>query len=262
VLLRKTAWSADFLNGVVLVSLSGLVLLHVLPHTVEKAGWSAIAVAAGGFALPFVAERWRHGGNDDRASALVPVVVTSFGVHAFFDGAALVQHTGQAQDLYVATAVVLHRLPDGLAIWSVVSAMRGKRTAAGVLAALAGFTALGFGLGGQVVGGAWVALLQAFVAGSVLHVVLHPSNAQDARGEARGVATTAGALVGLGLTLFLTLAHPGGSGRETSEASTLLTLGSESVPATLVAIAVIALVWWRWLATRQGRNRRRAAHRH
>lgn len=196
-LLRKAAWSADFLDGVVLVSLCGLILLHVLPHTVEKAGWLAIAIAAGGFALPFVAERWRHGENDGRASALVPVVVTSFGVHAFFDGAALVQRTEQAQDLFVASAVVLHRLPDGLAIWSVVSAVRGKRTAAWVLAALAGFTVLGFGLGGHVVGGTWVALLQAFVAGSVLHVVLHQSHAQDARREARAVATTVGALAGL-----------------------------------------------------------------
>jgi zinc transporter ZupT len=255
-LLRKTAWSADFLNGVVLVSLSGVVLLHVLPHTIEKAGWSAIAVAAGGFALPFIAERWRHGGNDGRASALLPVIVTSLGVHAFFDGAALVQHTGQAQDLYVATAVVLHRLPDGLAIWSVVSAVRGKRVAAWVLAALAGFTVLGFGLAGQVVGGAGVALLQAFVAGSVLHVVLHPSNAQDARAQVRAVAATMGALVGLGLTIFLTLAHPGGKSLATSKASTLLALALESGPAMLVAAAVVALVWWRCL----GGKGRQAMH--
>jgi|HubBroStandDraft_6_1064221.scaffolds.fasta_scaffold46148_1 zinc transporter ZupT len=217
-----------------------------------------MAVAAGGFALPFVAERWRHGGNDGGASALVPAVVISFGVHAFFDGAALVQHTGQAQDLFVATAVVLHRLPDGLAIWSLVSAGRGKRTAAWVLAALAGFTVLGFGLGGQVVGGAWVALLQAFVAGSVLHVVLHQSHAQDAPDEVRALATTAGALVGLGLTLFLTLVHPGGGRGEGGKASTLFALASESGLAMLLAAAVVALVWWRCLRGK----RRRVLHQH
>jgi hypothetical protein len=58
---RKTRWSADLLDGLVLVAVSGLVLVHVLPHTVAVAGWTAIAVAAGGFALPFVPERWGRG---------------------------------------------------------------------------------------------------------------------------------------------------------------------------------------------------------
>ncbi len=127
-----------------------------------------------------------------------------------------------------------------------------------MLAALAGFTVLGFGLGGHVVGGTWVALLQAFVAGSVLHVVLHQSHAQDARGEARAVATTVGALAGLGLTLFLTLAHPDGGCGQASKASTLFSLASESGLAMLLAAAVVALVWWRCLHGK----RRRALHQH
>jgi uncharacterized protein len=232
---RKTRWSADLLDGLVLVAVCGLVLVHVLPHTVAVAGWTAIAVATAGFAMPFVAERWRRA-SDAGHRALVPIVIASFGVHAFIDGAALVEHGGQAHDRFVALAVVLHRLPDGLAIWSVVSVVRGATVAAWVLAVLAGFTALGFALGGHVLdvtSGHWTALLQAFVGGSVLHIVAHRPHAHQAGGGARALTYSVGALIGLGL---------------------LVVLAVDVTPAILVAAAGAGLLCWR--------SRRRAPHHH
>jgi hypothetical protein len=222
--LRKTRWSVDLLDGLVLVAVCGLVLLHVVPHAVAVAGWSAIALAAAGFAMPFLAERWRRE-RQGAITVLVPIVVASFGVHAFIDGAALVEHAEPAHDRFVALAVVLHRLPDGLAIWSVVSVARGTTMAAWVLTVLAGFTALGFAVGGQLLGatGPGIAVLQAFVGGSVLHIVMHGTSAHEAH-AGRAVASTVGALLGLVLLVLLAL---------------------HAAPATLITAGVVALLHWR-----------------
>jgi zinc transporter ZupT len=225
-LLGKTRWSAGLLDGLVLVAVCGLVLLHIVPHAVAVAGWPAVALAAAGFAMPFLAERWRRG-TQTGGFALVPIVVASFGIHAFIDGAALVERSEAADHRFVALAVLLHRLPDGLAIWSVVSAARGTTVAAWVLGVLAGFTAMGFAVGGQLLDGAsapGIALLQAFVAGSVLHIVMHGPPGHEAGGAVRAVASTAGALLGLGLLVGLTLG---------------------AAPAALITAGAVALLHWR-----------------
>jgi hypothetical protein len=222
-LLRGTRWSADLLDGLVLVAVCGLVLLHVVPHAVAAAGWSAIALAAAGFAMPFLAERWRRE-KQGASFALVSLVVASFGVHAFIDGAVLVGHAEPAHDRFVALAVVRHRLPDGLAIWSVVSVARGTTVAAWVLAVLAGCTVLGFAVGGLLgASGPGIALLQAFVGGSVLHIVMHGTSAHEAH-AGRAVASTVGALLGLVLLVMLAL---------------------HAAPAALVTAGVVALLQWR-----------------
>lgn len=232
-LVRGTKRSHDILDGLVLVSVSGLVLLHVLPHVVDSVGWIAVAVAGAGFAMPFAVERW-SGGSDSGRSALFPLVVASFGVHALVDGSALAGRGAATQARLVALAVVLHRLPDGLAIWSLVSVARGAAVAARVLAAVAGFTALGFGVGGRILDGTsgrWVAFLQAFVAGSVLHIVMHGSRTGETGGRARATAHVVGAVLGLGL---------------------LVVLAVEARGAALITGAAVGLMCWR------GRSRARA----
>jgi hypothetical protein len=84
-LFKETRGSRGLIEGLALVAVCGLVVLHVVPHAVAVAGWSALAVAAAGFAAPFLAEHWRRG-RDAGSVALVPVVIASFGAHAFIDG--------------------------------------------------------------------------------------------------------------------------------------------------------------------------------
>jgi zinc transporter ZupT len=222
-LLKGTRGAGGLLEGLALVAVCGLVILHVVPHAVAVAGWSAVAVAAAGFAAPSLAEHWRRR-RDASSVALVPIVIASFGAHAFIDGAALVQSAEPSHDRFVALAVVLHRLPDGLAIWSVVSVARGTTVATWVLVVLAAFTALGFAVGGDLLGGTSgtaIAWLQAFVAGSVLHVVMHAPHAHDAHEPEPAIASTVGALLGLGL---------------------LVMLGVHALPAALIAAAAVALL--------------------
>lgn len=231
-LFKETRGSRGLIEGLALVAVCGLVVLHVVPHAVAVAGWSALAVAAAGFAAPFLAEHWRRG-RDAGSVALVPVVIASFGAHAFIDGAALVQGAEPSHDRFVALAVVLHRLPDGLAIWSVVSAARGPTVAAWVLVVLAAFTALGFAVGAELLGGTsgpGLAWLQAFVAGSVLHIVMHAPHAHEAVESEPAIASTVGALLGLGL---------------------LVLIGVRALPAALITVAAVVLLQRR--ARRAGR---------
>lgn len=267
--LSKTSRAHEFLDGLVLVALSGLVLVHILPHTVSVAGWAALLVAVFGFALPFGLERLAPRGREGRTHRyLVPLVLVAFGVHAFIDGAALVEHAAEAAPAGVlALAIVLHRLPDGLAIWSVVRPARGVGLASGVLGALGLFTVVGFAAGGSVLEGAaghGIALLQSFVAGSVLHVVVHRHAGEEAHAHDHhthddhghehhehahaspfeGLSATLGAVAGVALLVVVTRTHPMVR-HETGEleaAATFLSLALEASPALLASIALSALV--------------------
>jgi uncharacterized membrane protein YraQ (UPF0718 family) len=282
VLAGRTSRAAEFFDGLVLVALCGLVLLHILPHTVAVAGWVALAAAAVGFAFPFAVERVGHRSGVATHRVLVPLVMASFGVHAFVDGAALVEHDAEAHQHLLALAIVLHRLPDGLAIWSVVRPSRGGKVAAIVLGVLALFTVFGFAAGASVLegtSGVWIALLQAFVAGSVLHVILHRphaasdhdhdhdhdhahahAHAHDHDHHSHGtacppshhhhvaggvpafgaLASTAGALVGLALLIVVTRTHPIVS-RETGELAAGDTFRTLALEAAPALLLAIAL---------------------
>ncbi|HTQ45453.1 MAG TPA: permease [Polyangiaceae bacterium] len=262
--LPKTSRAREFIDGLVLVALSGLVLVHILPHTVSVAGWPALLVAVFGFALPFGLERLAPRGREGRAHRyLVPLVLVAFGVHAFIDGAALVEHAEEAAPAGVLVlAIVLHRLPDGLAIWSVVRPARGVGLASGVLGALGLFTVFGFAAGGSVLEGTaghGIALLQSFVAGSVLHVIVHrhaeeEAHAHDHHGHEHhehapsrpldGLSATLGAIAGVALLVVVTRTHPTVR-RETGEleaATTFVSLALEASPALLASIVLSALV--------------------
>src|SRR5205814_270157 len=102
--LGRTSRAAELIDGLVLVALSGLVLFHILPHTIAAAGWLALAGAAGGFALPFLVERVGRRSGSAAHVVLAPLVMAAFGVHAFADGAVLV---GRGADEILGVAIIL-----------------------------------------------------------------------------------------------------------------------------------------------------------
>ena len=120
----------------------------------------------------------------------------------------------------LALAVVLHRVSDGLGIWWLARPAYGKRVAALLLGTLAVFSVVGFRFAQPITGGAshaWIALFQALIAGSLLHVILrHPPSAPRA-GAAPASSTKLASGIGglLGLVLVLALeafVADGGSG--------------------------------------------------
>jgi zinc transporter ZupT len=148
--------------------------LLILWDTVAEGGVAALGFAALGLAGPLAAEALLHRERGVHLATLA-VGVAGLLLHSAADGAALLGgHRGDHEALSV--AVVLHNVPAGLAIWWLVRTNFGLRAAVAVLALLAAATAAGY-VGASAVAGvtgtAGFAWLQAFVAGSLLHLTYH-----------------------------------------------------------------------------------------
>jgi len=92
-------------------------------------------------------------------------------VHAIVDGVALLPASGTG----LAHAVILHRIPVGMALWWAVKPSFGTAIAATMFVLIILATAAGYFVGESAVQMAEtksIAMLQAFVAGSLIHVVL------------------------------------------------------------------------------------------
>jgi uncharacterized protein len=182
---------AVLLHVALIAAIFALVVLEILPECVGEAGWPALIVAALGLLGPVFAERSLQraaAGSGPSASVLplvVGVAVLALGLHAFTDGVALIaghEHHGHAGHdhehglgLGLFAALVLHRLPEGATIYWLLRS-RGERVASLGLAAVAAATVAGFFFGDvalPALEGMGLALLQAFVGGVLLHVIVH-----------------------------------------------------------------------------------------
>jgi len=248
--LARSARSAiDALDGFVLVTISGIVLLHIIPHSVESQGWIALLVALAGLLGPGMTERIM--GKLAKPAHLLAVLlaVAAVAVHTFMDGAALggsVAAEGQEQSQTFAIAVILHRLPEGLMIWWLVQPSFGAWAAAGLLALVGASTTGGYFGGSAVLVGAapqWITLFQALVAGSLLHVVVHRPHPAVVASErsANRLWSGIGALGGLAALAAIFGAH-GGDTELAGPARTLLSLSLKSAPALLAAYLLSGVV--------------------
>lgn len=180
-LARSAGWMLALLEGFVLAAIGGLVLIHVLPHSLHEAGWLAVVAAFVGFLAPSVVEQRLHRYAAQAHSVALLVATAGIAIHAFADGLALAQGVGTGpgrEHSMLPAAVVLHRLPVGATIWVLLRPQYGQRLALSTLAILAGSTVLGYELGEAAIAGSsdrtW-GLFQALVAGSLIHVLIHRS---------------------------------------------------------------------------------------
>lgn len=210
--LKSRAGALAAVDGFVVAAIGGVVVVHLLPYSLVEAGWPAAVAAVVGLVLPGVLER-KSAARDGvgSASTLLALAGVGLAVHAFLDGAALAsaEHEHGAHEA-LALAVVLHRLPMGLVLGLLT---RTRRYAPWLLGlAVAGATAAGFGLGHEAlpaVGVRGLAVLQALVAGSLLHVVFaHPPGELGPSNPRTRAASGVGALAGLAVTAELALDHP------------------------------------------------------
>ena len=151
-----------------------LVALQVLPQSWEARELLSLVAVAAGAGVYFVLERLSRALAAHADTVAIVVALSGLVLHAFLEGAALVP--GTDSDTFFVFAVVLHRLPIGLVIWWLIRPRHGRRAASlgtgvVVVATLAG--AAGGGVVSLSEGGAGLDLFQAFVAGSLLHVVFH-----------------------------------------------------------------------------------------
>lgn len=194
-------------DGFVLIAVVGLVMLHVLPDAFEVAGIWALLAAGVGLFLPLVVEKVRALSHHASHGLVLAVAFLALMLHASLDGVGL----GGSEGLGI--AVVLHRIPVGLGVWWLVRPQFGRRWAFAVLAALCAATVLGWSLQASVIepeGVLWVQVMQALVAGSLLHVLLHQSVGFHAHAERTSpwhVPGAIGAILGAMLVAALPDAH-------------------------------------------------------
>lgn len=226
-----TSWAVEFADGFVVVAVGGLVVLHVIPSSVEIGGPWALVAALCGLVAPLAFERFERAASG-RANALIAtLVLAGVGVHALLDGAAMLELGGAPAARALAVSVVVHRIPVGLAIWWLVRPRRGLAAALTLLAVEAGGGIAGFLIGGRLLTGAFaphLSLFQAALAGALLHVLAHHAPAADleedeshehvhaydeaheggAHRHPSRFASGIGALVAIAFVAFVTREHP------------------------------------------------------
>jgi hypothetical protein len=209
--LQGSPWTARALDAFILVAVSGLIFLHVLPHGIHEGGALAAVAAVVGLFLPLLAEHAQHRTKSLRLSPALVMALGLLTIHGMLDGVALAsphQHADHGELL--ALAVVLHRLPAGLAIWWVARPRLGTQGAIAVVLVLVVGTTLGYaggraGMDGIFHGSIWH-VVQSLLAGSLIHVIVHQSlgSCMPLRGGARA-AWFAGGIVAIAALILLAM---------------------------------------------------------
>ena len=196
------------LDGFIFVSLGGLVLIHILPELIEHGGWLSLLFVIIGIWGPTASEKLFHRYSDITHKVTVYLGVFGLLLHTITDGGALVLASSPENSNLLALGIILHRLPIGIAIWWLLKPQVGSRNAAIVLAIMMLMTATGYAMGQH-----WLAslsldntvYLQAFVTGSIMHVVLHRphiKSVEDKQGKYEYQAGL-GSILGIALLILL-----------------------------------------------------------
>ncbi|HZI12702.1 MAG TPA: permease [Myxococcus sp.] len=233
---KRTATAA--VEGFVFVALSGMVLLHILPHGLALAGPGALGAAGLGLGMALLLGR-------RLPTAAGPVLaVVGLAVHTALEGRALSLHGAESGALAL-LAVILHRLPLGLGLWWLVRPVAGPLGASALLVAMALIGGAGLAWGGGLLetGPLWVAaLLQAFTAGAFLPIFFRSRVAREQEPAERRAAGL-GAVAAMGLLVLVSSTHPvlGTQPGELGAGTTLLHLSLETAPALLAAYVLTGL---------------------
>ncbi|WP_298775923.1 metal transporter [uncultured Shewanella sp.] len=198
------------LDGFIFVSLGGLVLIHILPELLEHGGLLSILFLFIGMWGPSASERLFHKYSDVTHNIALFLGVTGLLLHTITDGGAIILAQQEGNSSLLALGVILHRLPIGLAIWWLLKPQVGIRWAFAVIAVMMLLTGVGYFAGEQLLTHLSLdntVYLQAFVTGSILHVVIHQPHGHSSPDHLGQYEYQAGigSLLGIGLLFGLML---------------------------------------------------------
>jgi zinc transporter ZupT len=174
-LLHDHPRAVRFVDGAVYVAVPVLVAWQVLPHAIEDRSIAMIVALGAGFLVPAIIEQASHAFADQTDNLAIVVGLSGLVLHALLEGAALVPNASSIETP-LALAVILHRIPVGLIIWWLIRPRFGRPLAAVGVGSLVLATVAGYGLGAELLAGETgtaLELYQAFVSGSLVHVVFH-----------------------------------------------------------------------------------------
>jgi hypothetical protein len=224
---RPTA--RQVLDGFVFITIAGIVCVHIIPASIASGGLWALLFLVLGLAFPVLLERQFHRLMHRAHDFILLLAALGLAVHAMVDGIALLPLTPEASEAalesgslaalvglgpnqQLALGVILHRLPVGMAIWWSLRPQLGTTVAVALFALIIGASAFAYFNGDAVLRLAedrTVAWFQAFVAGSLVHVVAFGvSHDHSGHIERRPAGSHWGYRVGVLLGLFLLFVAP------------------------------------------------------
>lgn len=168
---RRNATAERLLDAFVIVAIAWIVGVHIVPEVIATGGVAAVGLIAVGMAFPFVLRRIFHLASSQMRFTLLSLAATALALHAIIDGIALLPAMGDP----LSVAVILHRLPIGMAIWWTFRPAIGRTAAITAFVILIGATAFSYFLADPVVDmleSRTLAYFQAFVSGSLIDLVV------------------------------------------------------------------------------------------
>ena len=237
---RQPGW-LDLLDAFIFVTISGLVLFHILPEVLHDGGLIVLVLMALGLLAPSWVEKYFHKAAHQAHQMTLFLGVLGLVLHASIDGSALNVDISNQTAWLLALGVLLHRFPVGLTVWWLLRPQYGRLLPLSILSFMSIATVLGalfseYSL--AQLDAQWLAWFQAFVMGSIMHVVLHRPylKSQASREEKENkYAAGVGSVLGLVVLGALLLPHwLGYAQHEHAHAHTVsTTLDTQSDPSNI-----------------------------
>ena len=172
--LHRHPKAVRLVDGFVYLAVPLLVAWQIVPFAWEDRSFVVPLVVVAGLLLPNLCERASHAFEAHTDNLAIIVGLSGLALHALLEGAAF--GPGGTVTLAFGLAVILHRIPVSLVIWWLIRPRHGTWAGVAGVATIVLATVIGYVLAagpdsGQY--GAGVEYYQAFVSGTLVHVVFH-----------------------------------------------------------------------------------------
>ena len=221
----------QILDGFVFITVAGLVCVFIIPDAVAAGGLFAVGFLLAGLAFPVLVERLFEKSVREAHGFILVLAAIGLVIHATVDGIALLpavapgvdhahEHGGLFGGLFenqLALGVIVHRIPVSMAIWWSVRSGLGLTAAVTTFAIIFAATGAAYMMGQpfmDMAAAPAVAWFQAFVSGSLVHVVAfgvthHHSHSDDERSSSGPDSGNTWAYrVGILIGMFLVFTTP------------------------------------------------------
>ncbi len=222
---RRLPTAKQVLDGFVLITVAGILCVYIIPDAIRFGGLAALGFLVAGLAFPVLLEHAFHRSVPKAHVFIVVLAAAGLLLHAVIDGIALLPQVGDALasegthhgltvsigDNQLAVGVILHRIPVGMAIWWAVRPGFGTGAALTTFGLLIIATGFAWFFGAPIVELAEarsIAWFQAFVAGSLVHVVAFGVSHSHDGGEVLAGDNSWGFRAGILLGMFLLFTAP------------------------------------------------------